>query len=91
MERMMFTTNGIGRQRRTVVEIIKIDAGFLGNTQTTMHLAKSRLDFEQALEETIEMTIKGATSSEATIEMTPEITGQIMGLGSRDLSCPLRR
>ena len=91
MEKMQFTTNGIGHQRRTAVEIIKIGDDFLGSTRAMMLLDKFRLAFEQASEETIEMTIRGATSSEATIEMTPETTGKIPDQGSRDLLCPLRR
>ena len=91
MEKMLFTTNGIGHQRRTAVEIIKTGDDFLGSTQVMMLLGKFRLAFEQAPEETIEMIIRGATSSEATIEMTLETTGKTLGRGSRGLSCPLRR
>ena len=91
MEKMLFTTNGIGRQRKNAVEIINQGDDFLGSTRAMMLLDKFRLAFEQALVEAIEMTIKGATSSEATIEMTPETTGKILGQGSRDLLCPPRR
>jgi hypothetical protein len=87
MEKMLFTISGTGHQRRTVVEIFKIDDDFLDNSRVTMLLAKSRLGFEEALEEAIEMNIKGVASSEATTEMIPEITGKIVGQGSRDLSC----
>ena len=90
MEKMLFTTNDIGHQRRTAVEIIKIGDDFLGSTRAMMLLAKFRLASEEALEEAIEMTIKGATSSEATIEMAPEIIDKIVGQGFRDLSCPPR-
>jgi hypothetical protein len=91
MENMLFTTNDIGHQRRTAVKIIKIGDDFLGSTRVMMLLDKFRLVFEQAPGETIEMIIRGATSSEATIEMTLETTGKILGQGSKDLSCPLRR
>ena len=84
MEKMLFTIRDIGHQRRTVVEIFKIDGVFLGSSRVMMLLAKYRLVFEEALEETIEMNIKGVVSSEATIEMTPGITGKIVDQGSRD-------
>jgi hypothetical protein len=90
MARMLCIINDTGHQRRTAVEIFKIDDDFLDNFRVMMHLAKFRLGFEQALEETIEMSIKGATSSEATIETIPETTGQTMGLGFRDPLYPLR-
>jgi hypothetical protein len=91
MEKMLFTTNGIGHQRRTAAEIIKIGDDFLGSTRAMMHLGKFRLASEQAPEETIEMITRGATSSEATIEMTLETTGKIPGRGFRGLSCLPRR
>ena len=91
MEKMLFTTNGIGHQRRTAAEIIKIGDDFLGSTRDMMPLGKFRLALEEAPEETIEMIIRGATSSEATIEMTLETTGKILDQGSKDRSCPPRR
>ena len=84
MEKMLSTINDTGHQRRTVVEIFKIDDAFLDSTRVTTLLAKYRLVFEEILEETIEMNIKGAASSEGTIEMIPEITGKIVDQGSRD-------
>ena len=87
MEKMLFTTNGIGHQRRTAVKIIKIGDDSLGSNRAMMLLGKFRLASEQAPEETIEMIIRGATSSEATIEMTLETIGKIPGQGSRGLSC----
>jgi hypothetical protein len=86
MERMLFTISDIGRQRKTAVEIFKIDDVFLDSSRVTMLLAKSRLVFEETVEEAIETTIKEATSSVATIEMIPEITGKIVDQGFRDLS-----
>jgi hypothetical protein len=77
MEKMMFTTSDIGHQRRTAVEIFKAGDDFL-DCRVTIHPAKFRLGFEQALEEAIEITINEATSSEVTTEMIREITGQTM-------------
>ena len=91
MEKMLFTTNGIGHQRRTAVEIIKIGDDFLGSTRAMMLLAKSRLDFEQVLEEAIEMIIKGVMSNKATIEVILAATGKIVDQGFKDLMCPPRR
>ena len=81
---MLFTTSGTGHQRRTVVEIFKIDDVFLDSSRVMMLLAKYRLVFEETVEEAIEMTIKGTMSNEATIEMIPDITGKIVDQGSRD-------
>jgi hypothetical protein len=91
MEKMLFTTNGTGRQRRTAVEIINRGDDFLGSTRAMMPQDKFRQAFEQTPEETTEMIIREAMSSEATIEMTLETTGKIAGLGSRGLSCLLKR
>ena len=91
MEKMPFTTNGIGHQRRTAAEIIKVGDDFLSSTRVMMLLGKFRLASEQALEETTEMITRGATNSEATIEMTLETIGKTPGQGSRDLLCPLKR
>ena len=55
MEKMLFTTNGIGRQRKTAVEIINQGDDFLDSTRAMMLQDKSRLASEQAPEETIEM------------------------------------
>jgi hypothetical protein len=79
---MQCITNDIGPQRRTAVEIFKIDADFLDNSQITTHPAKYRLVFEETMEETIEMITKEVMFSKATIE----ITGKIADQGSRDLS-----
>ena len=84
MEKTLFIISDIGHQRRTVVEIFKIDDAFLDSSRVTMLLAKYRLVFEETVEEAIEMTIKEAMSNEATIEMIPEITGKIVDQGSRD-------
>jgi hypothetical protein len=90
MERTLFIISDIGHQRRTVVEIFKIDDVFLDSSRVTMLLAKYRLVFEETVEEAIEMTIKEAMSNEATIEMIPDITGKIMDQGSRDHIYPPR-
>jgi hypothetical protein len=81
MEKMLFTTNGIGRQRKTAVEIINQGDDFLGSTRAMMLQDKSRLVSEQAQEETTEMSTREATSNEATIEMTLETIGKIPGQG----------
>ena len=91
MEKMLFTTNGIGHQRRTAAKIIKIGDDFLGSTRAMMLQDKFRLVSERAQEETTEMIIKEAMSSEAIIEAILETTGKIAGLGSRGLSCLLKR
>ena len=87
MEKMLFTTNGIGHRRKTATEIIKVGDDSPGSTRVMMLLGKFRPASEQAPEETIEMITRGATSSEATIEMTLETTGKIPGRGFRGLSC----
>jgi hypothetical protein len=91
MEKMLSTTNGTGRQRRTVVEIINRGDDFLGSTRTMMLQDKFRQVFGQTQEETTEMIIREAMSSEAIIETILETTGKIAGLGSRGLSCLLKR
>ena len=90
MEKMLFTTNGIGHQRRTAVEIIKIGDDFLGSTRAMTLQVKSRLASEQAPEETTEMITREAMNSEVITGMI-HATGKIVGLGSQDLSCPLKR
>jgi hypothetical protein len=82
MVKMRYITNDIGPQRRTAVEIFKIDADFLDNSRVTMHLVKYQLVFGETMKETIEMTTKEVMHSKATIE----ITGKIAGQGFRDLS-----
>jgi hypothetical protein len=89
MARMLCIINDTGHRRRTAVEIFKIDDDFL-DSRVMIHQAKFRLGFEQALEKAIEIIINEATSNEATTEMILETTGQIMGLGSKGPSCPLR-
>ena len=91
MEKMLSTTNGTGRQRRTVVEIINRGDDFLGSTRTMMLQDKFRQVFGQTQEETTEMIIREAMSSEAIIETILETIGKIAGLGSRGLSCLLKR
>jgi hypothetical protein len=91
MEKTLFTTNGTGRQRKTAVEIISQGDDSLGSTRAMTLQVKSRQASEQTQEETTEMIIREAMSSEATIEMTLETTGKIAGLGSRGLSCLLKR
>jgi hypothetical protein len=91
MEKMLSTTNGTGLQRRTVVEIINRGDDFLGSTRIMMLQDKFRQDFGQTQEETTEMIIREAMSSEAIIETILETTGKIAVLGSRGLSCPLKR
>ena len=86
MAKTQYIINDTGHQRRTAVEIFKIDDDFLGNFRVTMPLAKYRLGFGETMEETIEMIIKGVMHSKATIEMTLEIIGKIAGRDFRDLS-----
>ena len=85
MVKMRYITNDIGPQRRTAVEIFKIDDDFVDNFRVTMPLAKYRLGFGETMEETIEMIIKGIMHSKATIAMTLGITGKIAGQGFKDL------
>ena len=91
MEKMLFTTNGTDRQRRTVVEIINRGDDFLGSTQTMMLQDKFRQAFGQTQEETTEMIIREAMSSEAIIEMILETIGKIAGQGSQGPSCLLKK
>ena len=91
MEKMLFTTNGIGRQRKIAVETINQGDGFLGSTRITTLQDKSRQVFEQIQEETTEMIIREAVSSEATTGMILATTDKIAGPGSQGLSCPLKR
>ena len=88
---MLFTTNGIGRQRKTAVEIINQGDDFLGSTQTMTLQGKFRQVFGQTQEEATEMIIREAVSSEAITGTTLATTDKIAGPGSRDLSCPLKR
>ena len=86
MEKMLSTTNGTGRQRRTVVEIINRGDDFLGSTQAMMLQDKFREAFGQTQGETVETIIREAASSEAKTGTT-HATGKIAGLGSQGLSC----
>jgi hypothetical protein len=87
MERMLSTISDTGRQRKTAIAIFKIDDVFLDSSRVMMLLVKSRLAFEETVEEATETTIKEATISVATIEMIPEITDKIVDQGFRDLLC----
>jgi hypothetical protein len=91
MEKMLFTTNGIGRQRKTAVETINQGDDFLGSTRAMTLQVKFRQASEQTPEETTEMITREAMSNEATIEMTLETIGKIVGQGSRGLSCLPKR
>ena len=84
MEKMLFTINDIGHQRRTAVEPSKIDDDSLGSFRVMMPLAKYRLASEEILEETVEMIIKEVVSSKATTEVIPVIIDKIVDQGSRD-------
>jgi hypothetical protein len=81
MEKMLFTTNGIGRLKRTAVEIFKTGDNFLGSSQITTPLARYRLVFEETVDETIEMIIRGAVSNTAITRMIPD---KIVDQGFRD-------
>jgi hypothetical protein len=83
MEKMLFTTSGIGRLRTTAAEIIKIDDDSLDSFSITTVLAKYRLASEQRVEIIIEMITKEATSSRAINGTLPVQTDKITGLGSR--------
>ena len=91
MEKTQYTTNDTGRQKRIVVEIIKIEGDFLASSTTTMLPAIYPLVFEEILEETVETTIKGVTSIKATIEVILAATDKTMDQGSKDLMCPPKR
>jgi hypothetical protein len=91
MEKTLSTTNGTGRQRRTVVEIINRGDDFLGSTRTMTLQGKFRQVFGQTQEEATEMIIREAVNSEAITGMILATTGKIAGLGSQGLSCPLKR
>ena len=90
MEKTLSTTNDTGRQRRTVVETINRGEYFLGSTRTTTLQDKFRQVFGQIQEEATEMITREAVNSEVIIGMI-HATGKIVGLGSQDLSCPLKR
>jgi len=91
MEKTQYTTSDIGRQKRIVVEIIKIEGDFLASSTTTMLLAIYRLVFGETLVEIVEMIIKGATSNKATIEAIFAATDKIVDQGFKDLMCLLRK
>ena len=84
MEKMLFTTSGTGRLRRTAAETFKIGDDFLDSFQIMMLLAKYRLDFEEIAVETIEMIIKKVVSSVAITRTAPVPTGKIVVQGSKD-------
>ena len=90
MEKMLSTTNGTGRQRRTVVEIINRGDDFLGSTRAMTLQDKFRQVFGQIQEEATEMITREAVNSEVITGMI-HATGKIAGLCSQDLSCPLKR
>ena len=91
MEKTQYTTSDTGRQRKIVVEIIKIEGDFLASSTTTMLPAIYRLVFEEILEEIVEMIIKGAMSNKATIEVIFVATGKIVDQGLKDLTYLPRR
>jgi hypothetical protein len=91
MEKMLSTTNGTGRQRRTVVEIINRGDDFLGSTRTMTLQDKFRQVFGQTQEETTEMIIREAVSSEAITGTILATTGKIAVLGSQGLSFPPKK
>jgi hypothetical protein len=90
MEKMLFTTNDLGRLKRTAVKIFKIGDDFLDSFQITMFLVKYQLDFEETVEETIKMIIKGVASSVSITRTTPAPVDKIMDQGFRDLMSRLR-
>jgi hypothetical protein len=83
MEKMLFTTSGIGRLRMTVTEIFKIDDVFLDSSQIMTVPAKYRPASEEILKETVEMTLKRAVSTVAITGMALVPIGKIMVQGSR--------
>ena len=91
MEKTLSITNGTGRQRRTVVEIINRGDDFLGSTRTMTLQGKFRQVFGQTQEETTEMTIREAVSSEAITGTILATTGKIAVLGSQGLSFPPKK
>ena len=91
MEKTQYTTNDTGRQKRIVVEIIKIEDDFLASSTTMMLPATYQLVFEETLVEIVEMIIKGAMSNKATIEVIFAATDKIVDQGFKDLTCLPRR
>ena len=83
MEKMLFTTSGIGHLRMTVTEIFKIDDVFLASFQSMTVPAKYRLASEEIVEEIIETIIKRAVNNVTITGMVPVLTGKIMVQGSR--------
>jgi hypothetical protein len=78
MEKMLFTTNGIGHLRITVTETFKIDDVFLANSQTMTVPAKYRLAVEKILEVIIGMIIKKVVNSATITGIVPVPAGKIM-------------
>ena len=89
--RRCYTQSDIGRQRRTAVEISKIDDDSLDSSIVMMLLATYQLASEETLEGIVEMTTKGVMSNKATTEVTSVVTGKIVDQGFKDLMCLPRR
>ena len=91
MEKTQYTTSDTGRQRKIVVETIKIEGDFLASSTTTILPAIYRLGSEEILEEIVETIIKGVMSNKAILEVISVATGKIVDQGFQDLMCLPRR
>ena len=87
MEKMPFTISDIGHQRRTAVEIFKIEGDFLASSTITTLLDIYRLVSGEILEGIVEMITKGVMSNKATTEVISVVTGKIVDQGFRDHMC----
>jgi hypothetical protein len=83
MEKMLFTTSGIGRLRTIVIEIFKIDGDFLANTLTMTVPTKYRLASEEIVEITIEMITRKVVNNVVTKGIVHGLIGKIMVQGSK--------
>ena len=83
MERMLFTINGIGRLRMTVIEIFKIGDVFLDSSQIMTVLAKYRPASEEIMEKIVEMILKRAVITVAITGTVLVLIGKIVAKGSK--------
>ena len=83
MEKMLFTTSGIGRLRMTVTEIFKIDNVFLDCFQIMTVPAKYRPASEEIMEEIVEMILKRTVITVAITGTVLVLIGKIVAKGSR--------
>jgi hypothetical protein len=87
MEKMLFTTNGIGRLRMSAIETFKIDDDSLASSQIMTLPAKYRLVSEEIAEVIFGMIIKRVVTNATTTGTVPVPTGKIMDQGSKGRMC----